>query len=63
MNVQNRQPLEQDDQQNSVEQLHKEFETAISELTPDERKELLKMARRRKTEKTPAETDTIVEGI
>jgi hypothetical protein len=36
---------------NSTDPLREEFETAISELTPDERAELLKMIRQRKAEK------------
>lgn len=40
-----------DNRQNNVDQLREEFETAISELTPDERAELLKMIRQRKAEK------------
>lgn len=40
-----------DNHQNSTDPLREEFETAISELTPDERKELLKMIRQRKAEK------------
>lgn len=40
-----------DNHQNNVDPLREEFETAISELTPDERAELLKMIRQRKAEK------------
>ena len=40
-----------DNHQNSTDPLREEFETAISELTPDERAELLKMIRQRKAEK------------
>lgn len=40
-----------DNHQNSTDPLREEFETAISELTPDERAELLKMIRPRKAEK------------
>ena len=42
---------EMDNHQNSADPLREEFETAISELTPDERVELLKMIRQRKAEK------------
>lgn len=40
-----------DNHQNSTDPLREEFETAISELTPDERAELLKMIRQRKAER------------
>ena len=40
-----------DNRQNNVDQLREEFKAAILELTPDERKELLKMIRQRKAEK------------
>ena len=37
-----------DNRQNNVDQLREEFKAAVLELTPDERKELLKMIRQRK---------------
>ena len=40
-----------DNRQNNVDQLREEFKAAVLELTPDERKELLKMIRQRKAEK------------
>ena len=40
-----------DNRQNNVDQLREEFKAAVLELTPDERKELLKMFRQRRSEK------------
>lgn len=40
-----------DNRQNNVDQLREEFKAAVLELTPDERKELLKMIRQRKAKK------------
>ena len=40
-----------DNRQNNVDQLREEFKAAVLELTPDERKELLKMIRQRKAER------------
>lgn len=45
-----------DNHQNSTDPLSEEFETVISELTPDERAELLKMIRQRKAEKEQKRT-------
>ena len=45
-----------DNHQNNVDPLREEFETAISELTPDERAELLKMFRQRRSEKAQKRT-------
>lgn len=47
---------EMDNHQNSTDPLREEFETAISELTPDERAELLKMFRQRRSEKAQKRT-------
>lgn len=40
-----------DNRQNNLDQLREEFKAAVLELTPDERKELLKMIRSRKAER------------
>lgn len=39
-----------DEQQNSTDPLREEFETAISELTPDERAELLEQYKAKKAQ-------------
>ena len=39
-----------DNRQNNVDPLREEFETAISELTPDERAELLKQYKAKKAQ-------------
>ena len=45
-----------DKHQTSLDQLREEFKAAILELTPDERKELLKMIRQRKAEREQKHT-------
>lgn len=52
-----------DNHQNSTDPLREEFETAISELTPDERAELLKMFRQRRSEKAQKRTAETVRSI
>lgn len=52
-----------DNLQNNVDQLREEFKAAVLELTPDERKELLKMIRQRRSEKARKCTAETVHSI
>ena len=45
-----------DDRQNNMDQLREEFKAIVLELTPDERKELVKMIRQRKAERAQKHT-------
>ena len=45
-----------DDRQNNVEPLREEFKAIVLELTPDERKELVKMIRQLKAERAQKHT-------
>lgn len=45
-----------DDRQNNVDQLREKLKAAVLELTPDERKELVKMIRQLKAERAQKHT-------